>query len=168
MEDYSDYDGSTDDEGGEYVYDQIGRLENYGDKEYQSLTMLLGFSYYDTPASILLASTITNSTFHKFSYHDCYYYLYHNSVIRNDIEPKIDIMHLHIKNPNTMEECYEVVVKTFWLKLVQRTWRNVLKKRKQWLAKNASIFIRQREITNTTKTMPYRLNGMLSYLKVSK
>ena len=165
---YLDMEYYSDDEEGEYVYDQIGRLENFGEKEYQTASMLIGFSYYDLPNSILLASTITHSTFHKFSHDDCYYYLYNNSVIRNDIEPKINIMLLDIKNPNTIEECYEVVVKTFWLKLVQRTWRNVLRKRKQWLVKNASTFIRQREIANTTKYLPYGLKGMLSYLKVSK
>lgn len=49
--------------------------------------------------------------------------------------PPVDILQLHISDHGE----YNVVVKTFWLRLVQRRWKNVLRLRAHVFARRASV-----------------------------
>jgi hypothetical protein len=61
------------------------------------------------------------------------------------------------------------IKKTFWLRLIQRTWKNILKKRKEIHLKISNpLSLRNREITSkySYEYLNYpRLKGMLYYLK---
>lgn len=73
----------------------------------------------------VMNTAITPETFFKYSYPGILYYLYESSLfyfVRN----RLEIMQLYI-HPVTTE--YIVVLKTFWLSIIQRTWRRVLKER---------------------------------------
>ena len=50
-------------------------------------------------------------------------------------QPIIEIMQLHIYKNNT----YTVVKKTFWLRIIQRRWKNVIKERYELRRRRASI-----------------------------
>jgi hypothetical protein len=52
-----------------------------------------------------------------------------------------------------------VIIKTFWLKIIQRTWRNILKKRKPMI-KDPSFILKLQLLGNSYKNIP-SLKGML-------
>jgi hypothetical protein len=56
-------------------------------------------------------------------------------------------------------ECI-VILKTFWIRIIQRTWRNILKKRKQMIGDLSFLFQIQYS-THSFKKLP-TLKGMLS------
>ena len=65
-------------------------------------------------------------------------------------------------------QAFTVIKKTFWLKLIQRTWKKIYQKRKQLFAfRNMVDYIRQRELGIKQQQIP-TLYGMLSYLKDNK
>jgi hypothetical protein len=78
-------------------------------------------------------------------------------------KPKIDIMKLYILEDQT----YSVVLKTYWLRLIQRRWKNVYKKRMDILENQKKISsLRQRELTgkfhHSYRNLP-GLKGVLSF-----
>jgi hypothetical protein len=72
----------------------------------------------------LLTSAITPSLFLRSTYQNSLQYLIYNSIIVMN-QPFIEIMKLHIYKNNT----YTVVKKTFWLRLIQRRWKKIIKAR---------------------------------------
>jgi len=79
---------------------------------------------YSFRKTILYVNSVSQPTFYKHSYCNLLRYLKNYSIFRC-IHPKIDIMKLHILRNGT----YTVIVKTHWLRLVQRRWKNIYKKR---------------------------------------
>jgi hypothetical protein len=61
---------------------------------------------------------------------------------------------------------YNIIIKTFWLKIVQRRWRNVLKKRKE-IIQGIRESIRNREYRNERFQIP-QLRGCLADIKGTK
>ena len=54
------------------------------------------------------------------------------------------ILQLHISEDGT----YNVIIKTFWLRIVQRTWKRIYRERQEiWKKRRNIIALRQREIT---------------------
>ena len=65
----------------------------------------------------------------------CISYLYYYSIIHLDIcSIKMNIMKLDIAQDGT----YNVLLKTFWLKMIQRNWKRVFKERNEILQKRAN------------------------------
>ena len=68
------------------------------------------------------------------------------------------------------QECV-AILKTFWLRLIQRTWKNILRKRKYVLSKRSNIAsLKHREITGKWPSDCYyypELKGMLSTISSS-
>jgi hypothetical protein len=56
------------------------------------------------------------------------------------------------------------IKKTFWLKLIQRTWKRICLERKNIAKRTTLQVLYQREIKKKYTTIP-RLKGMLYYLK---
>ena len=81
-----------------------------------------------SPREWILQISIQPQTMLSHEYADVMRYLIDYSVtrIRN---PIMHIMKLDISNTGA----YNVVLKTYWLKLIQRTWKRVLKERKQYI-----------------------------------
>lgn len=61
-------------------------------------------------------------------------YLYQMSLVRLVRKPVIDVVQLVIR-----ENCYTCVMKTFWIKMIQRTWRKVLLEKQLVLRKRGQV-----------------------------
>ena len=80
-------------------------------------------------------------------------------------QPRIDIILLKINSHGV----YISIIKTFWLKIVQRKWKSVFKIRKNTnnLIKHPLTFLRNRELKNIPLNFP-SLRGMLNNLLTKK
>jgi hypothetical protein len=97
----------------------------------------------DNPKN-MLSSSISPMTFYKYKFNDVIHYLWLYSTIRS-ARSKFEIMQLDI---DPEYGYYYVILKTFWLRIVQRTWRRIYRERKEKLNKRKSITaLRHREIT---------------------
>ena len=91
--------------------------------------------------------TMTNSVsarvFFRYSFLDIIHYLWLFSLVRMS-SPHLHILQLRISQDGT----YNVVIKTFWLRIVQRTWKRIYRERQEIWKKRMNIMaMRQREIT---------------------
>jgi hypothetical protein len=75
----------------------------------------------------LVASTISAKQWFSYSCEDTDEYLRQYSMIELDNEASLEIMKVHEQPDNSLG----VVLKTHWIRLVQRAWRNVLGRRDQ-------------------------------------
>jgi hypothetical protein len=71
------------------------------------------------------ASGVTPDTFFRFSYVSILYYLAYSSIFYISGPKKIDIIQIHINS----EHIYVSIVKTYWLRLIQRHWKRAYKER---------------------------------------
>jgi len=164
-------------------YAVIEAKEGDCEKVYNNETCYLGLPFYDVLyKTYAIASTIRADTFYTYANNDLMFYLYHNSITRIK-KPKIEIMKLYItKQPDTevnnkpfdfTSNCdmdvYEVVIKTFWLKIIQRRWKTVYANRMAWCkARMSEKYLHHRAIHGKGEVNPFGLKGILSYLRVSK
>lgn len=99
------------------------------------------YSYYDE--NLLFAMRIDLSTFYKFKQNDINHYMFYCSelplncsVTKNNLQ----IMKLVI----TEDDVYIAVLKTFWIRIIQRTWKRIYRERKEivqnWLKKYSRDF----------------------------
>lgn len=85
---------------------------------------------YRTPSHIhyfLLSTSVSAKTFLNHSYENVNKYLYYYGLIRIP-NHNIQIMQLKIHTINGMET-YNVIIKTYWLRLIQRHWKKIYKQR---------------------------------------
>jgi hypothetical protein len=119
----SEYDVDSDDDEIEEIYnedlDYISTDKD--DKEYY-----IGLCGLTDTYSMLLMNTVSSNVYLKYSHDKVLKYLIEYSLcyLHN---PKIHILQLHI---DEVDGTYTVIIKTHWIRLIQRTWRNVLKERK--------------------------------------
>ena len=92
--------------------------------------------YYIGIASedLLLLSTISPKTFYKYDYQLVRQYLNDYS-IQESPPRNIDIFQLEIQN-NT----YHVILKTHWIRLIQRRWKKIVQNRLNYRKRLDSIF----------------------------
>ena len=128
----SDEEIYTDDEHeDEYIIDNIYRDESdYLDTEKQDGHYYIGVAGRISNAEILYANSIRPQAFFKYSYAHSLSYLQLYSIFRLR-RPSIDIMKLSILDDST----HIVILKTHWLRIVQRTWRKIYNERKVVLKK---------------------------------
>jgi len=150
-----------------YVIDRIYSIEaDFLDKEKLHNEMYIGFhfSYHKDP-NMLLANAVSNTTFFDFPLQHIEYYLLTFNMIPLQ-NPKTQIMKLQIQDTESSHQLYTVVLKTYWIRLVQRHWKTLMKERKKKIKQRASITSRQLfentgKYTYEINFMP-RLKGMLS------
>ena len=112
----------------------------------------------------LYMNSVSPKTFLNYSYNTCYDYLYQYSIIR--IRPtNIEIMKLQIMSDYT----YSVVIKTHWIRLVQRHWKKVFSARNDIINKRRTIqSIRSFELSGKypagLNSFP-TINGMMNCYK---
>ena len=107
----------------------------------------------------ILLSAISPKTFMKYNGDDVVDYLVTMSLAIWGGQPKIHILKLHITEDNT----YTVIIKTFWLKIIQRKWKKIYKERCELLRKYKTLqYLRMREYTSTSQHFPGLL-GMYHY-----
>jgi hypothetical protein len=120
-------DDFSDDEDDEFIIDQIYYEDvAHLDSEKEDNKLYIGlYKYMPRPKFFLMLNSISSRTFFRYNYYHVLKYLYYHGSVRLH-QPKIEIMKLVILPDDT----YSVVLKTHWIRLIQRHWRSVLKKRK--------------------------------------
>lgn len=149
-------------------YDIVDTI-SLDEEDYESIEKVNEKYYIGLPGFIkkfqeyILLSSISAKTFLNYNIGDVCNYLtdYSISYITN---PSVQIMKLFISDQGV----YNVVLKTHWLRLVQRRWKNIFKKRQQIINERSNIKnILLREINgkynNYLDHFP-SLNGMLNDL----
>jgi hypothetical protein len=152
----------------EQIYDEEHNYDDDYEEEFYNNTYHLGICSYDKDIdSWLLASTVKNKTLFNYPYVNVTDYLNNYSIIDQKRQVPTDIMYLSFKGDEPFQ-LYTVIKKTFWLRLIQRTWKKICQRRKQILSNQNKInYIRQRELGVKQECIP-TLYGMLSYLKDNK
>lgn len=124
----SDIDESDDDSEleSDNEYDEINRLDYmhfYSEKEHNHYYIGLCDKDY-SPPNIIMSSSVSPTMYFKYSNKIMVRYLYYYSGLHSN-KLSIDIMKLHIDSNGT----YNVIIKTFWLRIIQRIWKKIYKQR---------------------------------------
>jgi hypothetical protein len=111
---------------------------------------------------ILLFDTKINvPTFYAFSNYELSTYIYFCSGVNYDTNPTIEIMQVKIQ----ADGINTAVLKTFWIKIIQRTWKKIMAQRTQYmynLKKNILSILNTFQLTNRISKPP-GLHGLLSH-----
>lgn len=144
MESDTEYDSET-----EEMVDRIYfHEEDFLDSEKEDKHYYIGNSRVSSDKLyILYANAVTPTTFFRFDINHVKWYLHDYSIFVTN--SNIDIMKLFILDDHT----YTVIIKTYWLKIIQRHWKKVYSQRKYCISRRRQI-----------KTMMYvERNGMYPY-----
>ena len=144
MESDTEYDSET-----EEMIDRIYfHEEDFLDSEKEDKHYYIGNSWVSQDKLyILYANAVTPTTFFRFDINHVKSYLHDYSIFATN--SNIDIMKLFILDDHT----YTVVIKTYWLKIIQRHWKKIYSQRKYCISRRRQI-----------KTMMYvERNGMYPY-----
>jgi hypothetical protein len=139
---YTEQDDYSLDSRDEFICEQIFRDESihtYEDKTDKKY-------YIGTPFVLddmwLIANSVSSATFYRYRYIDILHYLLAYSIVRSN-RAKVEIMQLNISG----DGIYKVVLKTFWLRIVQRIWKRIFRERNEMWRKRMSIgSLRHREL----------------------
>ena len=146
-----------------YEHESLFRNLDEPDDYYTHDCYYIGLSFYDNSFNtILLASTVQNKTFFQYKFTDIIDYLNNYSILYQNYIVQPEIMQLKIDD--TM--MYNVVIKTFWIKIIQRNWRRIYKERKNIIINAGSLlqYIKNNEYGIKQRALP-QLQGMLYHLK---
>ena len=143
--------------------------ENHLDMDKEDNSYYIGMcSYARSCKRHVLSNSISANTFMKYPINRVRSYLYSYSIIRPIRENRIEIM----KTEFLEDGWLAVVLKTHWIRLVQRRWKNIFKQRKEIIRKRCSV--QAIMLSQITGKFPYGLNrlpgihGMLSELTYQK
>lgn len=163
---YDLYDESMDDIIDNIAYEEYEDSEDGIDGKYY-----IGMPCLTTKRTYLMGTRVRPITFFTHSYLAIHYYLSEYNLFQYNEIPhhnkQIHIMKLTILHDGT----YTVVLKTHWLRLIQRKWRSIMQYRKQKIQAFYRLnLLREREIRGRFpspfhKEMP--LQGMMSNLCIS-
>jgi len=117
--------------------------ESDEDEAHQTNKYYIGLpGYIKKERNYILMSSISCRRFLKHPFKDIVSYL-HSMSICYVVNPQIHIMKLHISDGGV----YNVVLKTHYIRLIQRTWKKIYKKRQEYINKMKSFnALRMREI----------------------
>jgi hypothetical protein len=120
----------------EYRLERIFREESdYIDKDKEDGKYYIGLHKYNSYRKLLiLTNSVSAKSFLKFSHIDILKYLYFYSILRT-MCPKIEIYCLSILS----DESYSVILKTHWIRIIQRNWKRIFKERNEILLKRRSV-----------------------------
>ena len=120
----------------EYRLERIFREESdYIDIDKENGKYYIGLYKYNSYRKLLiLTNSVSAKSFLKFPYIDIFKYLYFYSILR-PICPKIEIFCLSI----LPDDSYSVIIKTHWIRIIQRNWKRIFKERKEILLKRRSV-----------------------------
>lgn len=169
----SEYESDGDDEDDEFYelgdYDEDSQVESiYQDDQHHLDSDKIDGNYYigiykhiSSSGNFLFINSVSGSTFTKYSLDNIQEYLHYYSIMLRRCS-EVEIMQLYIR-----KEVYYVVVKTFWLRIIQRVWKKkyqqyVERQHKKTLPQN----MRYREIHGKyPKELNYlpKIRGMLSH-----
>ena len=118
------------------------------------------YKHYSSSGKFLLINSISGSTFTKYSYDDIIEYLNCYSIALRWYS-EIGIIQMHITN-----QVYYVVIKTYWLRLIQRVWKKKYQiykenQQKKLLPQNTHYREIHGKFNNKLNYLP-KIYGMLS------
>jgi hypothetical protein len=133
---YDETDSDSDNESLYVSHEDDDQLDQIYKHDYSFLKYKQNKKYYIglvalIDSAYLLAHSVTPKSLFKYSYNTILVYLHNYSIIYVK-HPKIDIFQLHIAENN-----YRVIIKTHWIRLIQRHWKKVYKTRTDTLRKRA-------------------------------
>ena len=147
------------------IYEEEDNYRNIDnpDDYFRNNHYYIGLSYYDKQYdNLLLSSNITNRTFFKYDYNDVVDYLNNYTVLFSNRILQPEIMLLQISD----DIIYNVVIKTFWIRIIQRHWKHVYQNRKKFMNTYGSIVNYIRDNIKDQNNIKYpSLVGMLSRYK---
>jgi hypothetical protein len=114
------------------------------------------YKYLEMQDILLFARKIHISTFYKYSKKQLSEYLYWFSGMYISSNPHLEILQVKV-DPQGVYSC---IIKTFWLRIIQRRWKAVFRKEKLYIKQNILSIIRKRERTGKPNFMP-KLRGLL-------
>ena len=121
-------------------------------------TYLACYEYFPDINNILLMSKISLPLFYDFDYEDVQRYIYwYSGTFITDTS-------VNIIKVNMINEYAGAIVKTYWIRLIQRTWRRIYKERQQYIVnqnRNLLQNIRSRELGRMPTEKYPELRGML-------
>lgn len=124
--------------------DEIYRIDkNHMESDKKNGKYYIGiYSIISVHDNLLLSTSVSPQTFFQYPFNDILTYLHLYSISLLD-EPNIEIMKLCIKpdETNSLFQYYTVIVKTFWIKLIQRHWKKIYASRQSVIQKRATMFI---------------------------
>jgi hypothetical protein len=155
----SDAEGFEIEDDGEDIYHDDS-LHMYSDKEHGK--NYIGVCKKSRNRDIyVMANSVSARTFYRHQFSRIMLYLHCYSIVYVS-DKKMDIMNLNILEDGT----YAVIIKTFWLRLIQRHWKKTFQQRKKVIRGRSNMnSLRIREITGKFPAGLNRvpsLHGMLS------
>jgi hypothetical protein len=130
----TDVDSNYDDEIEEIIEDIYFHEEQFLDSEKQDNHYYIGINKVSRDNNyILYANSITIPSFFRYNIKHVGLYLQEYSIFK--CNPNIDIMKLFILDDYT----YTVVLKTHWLRIIQRHWKNIYLRRKHAIKKRKQL-----------------------------
>jgi len=165
---YTDTEYDTDDENEEWINESYDRMytedieflenEKQHNQYYIGICKLIEHSQLSS--YYVLVNSMSNHLFFKYPYPLALRYLVIYSII-SVYYPKIEIMKLQLSQDNT----YKIIIKTYWIRIIQRHWKNVLKKREEIYYQRYSIpSLRNYELLGKFPSHLQRLPGLYGML----
>lgn len=153
---FYDYDTDADEDS---VSDAIFEMdENFMDADKQNSSYYIGLpGFLASQNQLLLMNSISPGAFFKHDHDAVLKYLveYSTSRIHN---PTLHILQVHVDD----HQAYNVTIKTFWLKLVQRSWKRVFKERQQMIEQNKNPrIVQNRSLGNASRPKLPSIRGLL-------
>ena len=133
----------------------LGMYMNIEDVQIISSGFLIGNTH-----PLFFGNAISTELFFKYKYQQIIKYMRSIIMCRN-MYPVVDIMKLIISE----DGLYLALIKTHWICLIQRHWRKIMNKKREYIEFQKSFqYIRDRELGKIKKPI-FSLNGMLSIYK---
>jgi hypothetical protein len=143
----------------ESVTDEIFEMdEDFMDADKLDLAYYIGLpGYLPSQNQLLLMNSISPNAFFKHDHATVLKYLVEYSTSRIH-KPKVHILQVHVDE----RQAYNVTIKTFWLKLVQRAWKRVFRERQQIITQNKNPrLVQNRTLGNTSQPKLPSIRGLL-------
>ncbi len=134
--------------------------ESDEDEAHQTNKYYIGLpGYIKKEGKYVLMSSISSKRFLKHPFKDIISYL-HSMSICYIVNPQVHIMKLHISDDGV----YNVVLKTHYIRLIQRTWKKIYKEKLLYIKKMKSLnALRMRETGIIYYNNMPTLYGMLQF-----
>ncbi len=113
--------------------------------------------YLASQNQLLLMNSISPGAFFKHDHAAVLKYLVEYSTSRIH-KPNIHILQVHLDE----NQAYNVTIKTFWLKLVQRSWKRVFRERQEVISQNKNPrMLQNRALGNASHPKLPSIRGLL-------
>jgi hypothetical protein len=138
-------------ENGKYY---LGMYMNIEDVQVMSSGFLIGNNNHP----LFFGNAISTELFFKYKYSHVIKYMRSIIMCRN-MNPVVDIMKLIISE----DGLYLALIKTHWICLIQRHWRKIMNKKREYMEYQKSFqYIQERELGKIKRKPIFSLHGMLS------